>query len=146
MPAQIPAIITRLNDQVPEFSGRIEGAAELAGLMRQNALPQVTPAAHVLPLGLRGGQAQAGAGTYRQEIEDVVAVLITLRAHSRTGREALPDIDTLSRKVIDAIAGWGPGDAIGVFRLARGALVSMSAGTVLYQIDFALTDQLRIPT
>lgn len=140
----IGPVINRLTSQVPDFSGRIEGAAEFAALMRQNALPQVTPAAHVLPLGLRGGQGQTGAGAFRQEVEEVVAVLITLRAHSRTGREALPDLDALIRKVIAAIAGWGPEDAIGVFRLARGQLVSMSAGTMLYQLDFALTDQLRI--
>lgn len=140
----IGPVIDRLKTQVPELSGRIEGAAEFAALMRQNALPQVTPAAHVLPLGLRGGQAQTGAGAFRQEVEEVVAVLITLRAHSRTGREVLPDLDALIRKVIDVIAGWGPDDAIGVFRLARGQLVTMSAGTMLYQLDFALTDQLRI--
>lgn len=140
----ITPVIDRLKTQVPEFSGRIEGAGEFAALMRQNALPQVTPAAHVLPLGLRGGQGQAAAGAFRQEVEEVVAVLITLRAHSRTGAEALPDLDALIRKVITAIAGWGPDDAIGVFRLSRGQLVSMSAGTMLYQLDFALTDQLRI--
>ncbi|MFN3834635.1 MAG: hypothetical protein ACK4NO_01905 [Glycocaulis sp.] len=140
----IDTVITRLKAEVSDFSGRIEGAAEFAVLMRQNALPQVTPAAHVLPLGLRGGQGQTGAGAFRQEVEEVIAVLITLRAHSRTGREVLPDLDALIRKVITSVVGWGPDDAIGVFRLTRGQLVSMSAGTLLYQLDFAITDQLRI--
>ncbi|MFN7003754.1 MAG: hypothetical protein ACK4NW_10035 [Roseinatronobacter sp.] len=140
----IDAVITRLKAEVSDFSNRIEGAAEFAALMRANALPQVTPAAHILPLGLRGGRGEAGAGAFTQDVEEVVAVLITLRAHSRTGREALPDLAALTKQVIAAIAGWGPDEAIGVFRLSRGQLVSMSAGTILYQLDFAINDQLRI--
>ncbi len=35
-------------------------------------------------------------------------------------------------------------EAVGVYRLSRGELVSLSAGTLTYQLDFAIEDQLRI--
>lgn len=140
----IPDVIQRLKDQVTDFQGRVEGAAQLAALMHQNALPQVTPAAHVVPLGVQGGRTNAATGLFRQEIESLVGVLITLRTNSRTGGAQLPDLVELTGAVTTAIAGWAPAGAIGVFRLSRGQLVTMVAGTLIYQLDFALPDQLRI--
>lgn len=142
----VDAVIARINGQVPVLSGRTEGAASFADLMRQNALPQVTPAAHVLPLGLQGGAADAGSDIFRQAFDEVVAVVLTYRSHDRTGGRAVGEIDGIIRQLIEAIVGWGPDEAIGVFRLARAALISMSAGTIVYQIEFAITDQLRIAT
>lgn len=140
----IPDVIARLKAQVPALEGRVEGAAELATLMRQNALPQVTPAAHVVPLGLQGGRADAAAGLFRQDVDSLVGVMLTLRTNSRTGGAQLPDLTGLIDAVIAALAGWDPPGAIGVFRLSRGQLVTMAAGTLVYQLDFALADQLRI--
>ncbi len=140
----IPDVISRIASLVPELSGRIEGAASFAEMVKQNALPQVTPAAHVLPLGLIGGQGEAGAGFYTQAFEEVIGVMITLRTTGATGRAGLVTIDQLVSDVINAVAGWGPDAAVGVFRLLRGQLVSMSAGTMVYQIDFSILDQLRI--
>ncbi|PWE29967.1 hypothetical protein DDZ14_16120 [Maritimibacter sp. 55A14] len=142
----IEDVIARLEDKVPDLAGRIEGAAELADLMRRGALPQVTPAAHVLPLGLRGGNVDTGSGLYRQETQEAIGVVITWRSYNAAAGVALADIRTLVGGVIGAIAGWAPAGAIGDFRLMRGQLVSMSAGTIVYQIDFSLTDQLRIAT
>ncbi len=51
----IAAVIARLEASVADLVGRIEGAAELADLMQNNRLPQVTPAAHVIPMGCVGG-------------------------------------------------------------------------------------------
>ena len=140
----IDLVIARLKATVPAFASRVEGAAELSALMRQNALPQVTPAAHVVPLGISGGRADAAAGEFRQEFDRVIGVLITLRTNSRTGDGQLVQLDTLIEAVTRTIAGWGPDEAIGVFRLARGQLVTMAAGTLVYQLDFAISDQLRI--
>lgn len=140
----IDAVITRLKTEVNAFSNRVEGAADFAGLMKRNALPQKTPAAHVLPLGLAGGQVDAVAGLFRQNFKETVSVMLTIRTNTRTGAKALADVRTLIFDIITAIAGWAPSDEIGVFALSRGHLVNMSAGTLVYQLDFTITDQLRI--
>lgn len=142
----IALIRDRLNTAVPELTGRIEGAAAFAELMRTNALPQVTPAAYVIPLGLQGGAADAAAGLFRQEVREIVGVMIALRSFSRTGEQALPELDRLVDAVLAAVAGYGPADATGVFTVVRGAMISMTAGTLVYQLEFSLSDQLRIAT
>lgn len=134
----------RLAQTVPALAGRIEGAAAFADLMRQNALPQVTPAAFVIPLGLQGGGSEVMTGLYRQDVEEIVGVLLVLRSFSRTGDKALPELDLLIAAVLQAVAGQAPAEALGVIRLLRGSLVSMEGGTIVYQIEFALSDQLRI--
>ncbi len=142
----VAEVMTRLKALVPGLARRVEGAADFAELMRRNALPQQTPAAHVLPLGLQGGREDAIAGAFRQDVVEVVGVLLTLRTFSQTGAATLPELNLLIRDVINAVAGWGPAEAVGVFRLARGHLVTMSAGTIVYQIEFSISDQLRIPS
>ncbi|WPY94678.1 hypothetical protein T8T21_00705 [Limimaricola variabilis] len=143
MPALIPDIIARLKTGVPALRS-VEGASSLAAILKSKALPEVTPAAHVVPLGLRGGQVSAAAGAFVQGIDEMVGVVLTLRTYSRTGARAVPEIDELVDAVIRALAGWGPEEAIGQLRLARGNLLSMETGTILYQVDFALSDQVRI--
>jgi hypothetical protein len=59
-------------------------------------------------------------------------------------RRALPTIDTVKDQVIAAVAGWAPVDVAGVFSVTKGRLVSVTKGLVIYQLDFAVTDQLRI--
>lgn len=140
----IEAVKTRLADQVATLKDRIDGAADFAELMRKNQLPQVTPAAFILPLGLRGARAEASTGAFVQDVTETIGVLLVLRTHSGTGDRALPELDALIASVIAALAGWAPGDETGVFTLTRGQLVNMQAGTIVYQLDFAINDQLRI--
>lgn len=140
----IADLITRLKEQVPDFSGRVEGAANLAELMAQGGLPQATPAANVVSVGLQGGQPDAASGLFRQSFEEVFGVILTFRNNTATGKKAFDRVEEIKRAVIEAVAGWSPLDAFGVFRLARGTLVNFSAGTLVYQIDFAIGDQLRI--
>jgi hypothetical protein len=45
--------------------------------------------------------------------------------------------------VLAALGGFDPAEAIGVLRLQRGELVSLNAGAVIYQLDFAILTQLR---
>jgi len=139
----IEEVITRLSDGVGALRS-VEGGASLASLMQSNALPQLTPAAHVITLGMQGGSAEASSGAFVQNFEELVGVVLTFRTDSQTGARALPDMDAIIRAVIAAVAGWAPDTAIGVFRMARANLVNMSRGTVVYQIDFAISDQLRI--
>lgn len=140
----IADVISRLDAQVSDLSGRIEGAVQFADLMRRKALPQVTPAAYVLPLGLRGGRPEASAGAFLQDFDEMIAVMLVLRSHDRTGGRKLPELDDLITATVNAICGWGPATAPGVFVLGRGSIVSMNAGTIVYQLEFALSDQLRI--
>src|ERR1044072_8095718 len=119
-------VSARLNSQAPSLGGRVQGAAELAALVRDNALPQVMPAAFVLPLGMNGQQADAATGAFRQPyIETVGIVLAIAAAGDITGAVALPEVQTVITETIDAIAGWSPGNRTGGFQVGRGALVSL---------------------
>ncbi len=140
----IADVITRLEAKVSDLTGRVQGAADFADLMRRNQLPQVTPAAHVLSIGMTGGHGESSTGFFTQIFEQVIGVVLTIRSHSATGDRVLDDAETLIMDVIQAIVGWGPNDEIGVFRLARAGLVSMQDGTLVYQLDFSITDQLRV--
>jgi len=141
----IDDVIARLNDKVPDLIHRIEGAAELSALVRSKSLPNELPFAFVLPLGLRGGANEVTAGLYRQIVDDTISVVLLVEAAGdHSGEKALPEIDALKEAIINAVCGWAPADAFGVFRVTRGALVSLNAGTVIYQLDFSISDQLRI--
>lgn len=130
---------------VPALAGRVHSAAKLAQLSERGGLAQVSPAAFVLPLGLRGGSPDAVTGLFRQRLDRLVGVVIVVRnAGDGTGAAAMVELDPLVDSVIAAVAGWGPDDAAGVFSLARGELVSLVTGTITYQLDFQLEDQLRI--
>jgi hypothetical protein len=140
-----------LNERIASIdglTGRVHSAAMLSDLLARNALPQVAPAAFVLPLGFRCSKPDVSAGLYRQSIEHLVGVLLVVRSASdATGAAGLVDLDPLIKAVIEKVAGWVPGeDAIGEYFCVRGELVGMPAGTLLYQLDFAIEDQLRITT
>lgn len=133
--------------EIPEFGGRIHDAARLSSLMERGTLAQVAPAAFVLPLGLVGGNADAAAGMFRQQVEWREGVLIVVRSvGDPTGAAQLIQLAPLIRKVIDAVAGRSPDEgAFGVYTLLKGELVSLGGGALSYQLDFAIDDQLRIP-
>lgn len=141
--------LTATVQAIPDFHGRVQGAAALSALMAQGQAPQVTPAAFVLPLGLRGGAADAVTGLFRQQVAWTSGVVVCVRvAGDVTGAKATEVLVPLIEAVILAIAGTdvlGPqGTAIGVWRVSRGELLSLSAGLLVYQLDFAIDDQLRI--
>ena len=137
-------VIERLKDLVPQLTHRVEGAASLAQLMAANQLPQHTPAAHVIATGLAGGAPDAAAGMFRQPYDETVSVYLTFRNVQGTGGNALDLFDEVKWAVIEALGGWAPEGVIGVFRLVRGQVETMATGTLLYRIDFAIGDQLRI--
>jgi hypothetical protein len=137
-------VIQRLKELVPQLATRVEGAAHLAQLMAANQLPQHSPAANVIASGLSGGAPDAAAGLFRQPFDETVTVYLTFRNVQGAGGNALDLFDEVKWAVIKALCGWAPADTVGVFRLVRGQVVSMTTGTLLYQIDFAIGDQLRI--
>lgn len=140
-------MLGRLSDlvgTVPALTGRVHSAAKLAQLRQQNQLPQNCPAAFVLPTGLRAGRANAATGLFRQPVEWFESVVLAVRAQNdATGAAALTQIEPIIMATIGAVAGEDHPDRIGVYVLASGDLLSLDAGLLIYQLDFAIEDQLR---
>jgi hypothetical protein len=140
-------LIERLGDAIDALAGRVEGAIELSEMIRQKALPQATPFAFVIPAGIQPRSAgDAGANAFTQAVDDLVSVVLVVRtAGDVRGAKTQPKLETLVSEVVAAVAGFDPGgETIGVFRLTRGRVVEFSAGTVFYQLDFAIQNQIRI--
>ncbi|MEL7098287.1 MAG: hypothetical protein AAGM84_05605 [Pseudomonadota bacterium] len=141
------AVKTRLEARVPALNHRVEAAAGLSTLIARGGVPDVELAAYLTPLGMvPRGAASVSAGSYVQSVRDSIGVVLFARAGSRTGDDALDDIEGLLTSVIGALAGWAPSGQSGVFTFARSRLLSCSAGLLIYQIDFEIDDQLRIAT
>lgn len=139
--------IARVAIAAPDLAGRVESAAELAQLIQAGNLPQVTPAAFVLPLGIRGLAADAVTGVFRQKTAETIGIVLVVEAAGDgTGGLALAPIHALVQLLVGSFCGWVPNGEIGPFRLVTGRLVSLAAGTVIYQLDFAIDNQLRIST
>jgi hypothetical protein len=141
----VDSVAQRIGDTVPALTGCIEFIADLAALIAAGAMPQREVCAFVVPLGFddRGGDAAVNAVT--QMLAESVGVVLAIKAlGDAKARRALPTIDVLSQSVIAAIVGWAPDDVTGVFRVLKGRMVSADKGLVLYQLDFAVLDQLRI--
>lgn len=140
----LDAVMT-LVKTVPGLERRTEGALQLARLRQQNALPQVTPAAFVSPAGIAGDRAEVATGAFRQQLTDVVAVTLVLRASDdpRAAR-AIDPLADLVRSVIEAVAGNRPIGATGPIVFLRGFLVSMADAAVTYQLEFSVTSHMRL--
>ncbi len=131
---------------VPQLADRVQGAAELSEMVKRQALPQSPVFAFVLPLGLSArGEGECMSGGFIQQFDATLAVLLGVRAAGDpSGSRALPTIDDLVGATLSAVCGRGPDDALGVWRLMRGELLSAADGVVLYQLEFGLRDELRI--
>ena len=142
---RLEAVTRRIADKVPELAGRLKNAADFAQVIETNQVPQVTPAAFVLPGGMSGGAAEAGAGLFVQSFRETVSVVLMVRsAADPTSARAIDAATPLARALVKSVAGWGPDDAIGIFTLGRAELVGATRGVLTFQIDFELDDQLRI--
>ena len=137
-------VIARLKEMAPHLR-TVEGAASLAALMQTNALPQAEVGAHVITLGLQGG-ANAMTGAFTQMIDERIGVVITFRTYTQTGGRDQASVGALIRQTIEALAGWCPNDEIGTFVFRRGAPMAFNKGTIVYLLEFSITDQLRIIT
>ena len=138
-------VATRISDQVPALKDRMDYVAALAALSAEGALPQREVAGFVVPLGFDDRGANAAAGMYTQMIVDTIGVVLCVKAlGDAKAKRALVTIDSLVGDVLNAVAGWAPDNVAGVFTATRGRLLSVTKGLVIYQLDFALLDQLRI--
>lgn len=142
----VAELVARIEERIETLAGRCHTVADLAELLRRNALPQASPSIFVVPLGLVArGDGEAGTGYFIQSVDETFAVLIFARSSGDiTGGKALMPIDETIDELIGAICGWGPEEAIGVFHLRRGQLHSANAGGVFYQLDFGLQQQVRV--
>lgn len=141
----IAQIIARLKERAPGLSSRVEGAAAFSAMVQRGQLPQVTPAAHVIPVGLAGGAVGSAANAFTQMTVESIGVVLTLRSNDQSGGRGVEPIDALKNEVIAALVGWAPSDdTVGIFRLAAGRTLSVQGGAIVYQLDFAIEDQLRI--
>jgi hypothetical protein len=105
-------------------------------------------AAHVVADGLTGGTPNAASGYFTQAFDETVSVVLSFR-NMQGGLRGLDLYDAVKWAVIEALCGWAPTgqdgtETVGVFRLARGRVIAQDQGTLIYQIDFAIGDQLRI--
>ena len=140
----ITDVMTRIEAQVPELGGRIDGGRAFVDLIRSKKLPAQSVAAYVFPSGIQGGRPDAASGVFSQMLTHRTSVVIFAQSFDRTGAASLDKIDQFLMRVVRAVAGWAPGDEVGVFRFERGHLVSSGAGVLAYQLDFSIDDQLRI--
>lgn len=134
----VDEVIARLKAEIGDFQGRVEGAAELAALVAQKTLPARTPAGFVLPLGLSAEPNTVFTGGHRQRVTERVGVVFLVRyAGDATGARSLPTITALETAIEGALAGWQPASVETPLDLVRGSLLSLTAGAVFYQVDFA---------
>lgn len=142
---RLDEVRSRIEDLVPDLAHRIGFAGEFTRLVQDKAMPQSTPAAFVLPGILTGGTATAAAGIFRQDFREGVMVVLVVRvAGDIHGAGGVDELAPIIRSVVEAVCGWGPGDAPGVFVLGNGELIGSQDDCAIYHLDFNLDDQLRI--
>ena len=133
-------IRARLVDRVPALGGRVQAAADLAALQRSGGWPGVTPAAHVVPMGLAGGAQAPVFPRFRQKIDRLWSVILTIRSHDATGAKWIDRVEDLEAAILDAMLGWAPLTHAEAFVLRRAALIRFETGTMVREMTFALTD------
>jgi len=133
------AVRARIEAGVAALSGRVAGAADLQRLMATSSLPQVTPAAVVLPLGASGGPVTALLGGFRQIVTRKVGVVIVLRAPGGAESRRSDDIEELAEAVMAELAGWTPDEATpGVLRLEAWEIAAREGGVLAAEMVFAI--------
>lgn len=146
-------IVARLGAEVDVLEKRVQGALALSEMIRQKALPNFTPAAFVVPNGLAFGAAEYETGFFIQGVDEVFSIILLMRSASDVrGAKLQGELQALIWKVVEALAGWAPESPetdepvapVGVLVPKRGSLARLDAGTVFYQLDFAIQQQLRI--
>ncbi|MEP4978006.1 hypothetical protein [Ascidiaceihabitans sp.] len=136
-------VITRLKQDVSDLQ-KVEGASAFSAVVQSGQAPTRTPVAYVISSEMRGGQAEASAGAFIQDVSENISVALMLRSSDRIGTKGIEPIDTLKRSVINALCGWMAPGRTDVFDLRSGKMLSFNAGLLTYALEFSTTDQLRI--
>lgn len=142
--SNVDAFITRLKATVPALHERVEGVADLAGLVGRKQLPPQTPAAWVLWLGEDAGPGTDMTGGTRQTVTEVIGVLLMHRvAGDSKGTQAQAELEALRVDVRSALVGWEPDPAADPIEYRRGRLIEVPQGTAFMQLDFTARWYLR---
>ena len=139
----LDAVKERLETRLSEFAGRIETSVDLTKLLNDRGIPQ-NSTAFVVPIGLQGRRAPDATGIFMQDYVETIGVLLVARSYDQTGSQALEKLRPSIQQVMEALAGWSPGSAFGVFELRQGNVAGISGGALFYMIEFSINDQLRI--
>ena len=122
----------------------VNGAGAFSALVKANVKPTTTPVAYLVPVALRGGSNEDSAGAFIQNTEETLSVIIMLRSNDRVGDKGVEPIIAVRDQVISVLAGWTPSGQVGSFALRGAKMTSVVAGLLVYQVEFSITDQLRI--
>jgi hypothetical protein len=142
----VEAVIDRLKLLPPTVLRSVEGIADMQALMVAKRLPQVTPAAHVVPAGLQGLQPLDVAGGYIQQVMETVGVAVTLRGNDTQGKGGIDRASLIIRAIIEQLSGWAPDDAFSQFQFSRGAVLSLDQEGLVYLLEFQTPFLLRSDT
>lgn len=134
-------LIDRVTDLAPE---RVQGAVQFAELIENGTLPSAPFFAFVIPVGMQGLKPTSMSGIFTQPVTHRINVTLGFRTHSPTSDKAIGDIEARTSDVLDAICGYAPDDASGAFQINSAGLAGFNKGAVFYQLEFAISDQLRI--
>ena len=138
-------IIARIKATAPALNSIVSGALELAALLKAETLPQRLPAAYVIPLGIDAEPPALSANVYSQSISRGFGVVIlAAAAGDATGARSRPLLDQIEAELIAGLCGWEVPGATGVLELRRSRLIGLDAGAVQQQLDFSLSDFVRI--
>ncbi|WP_425072586.1 phage tail terminator protein [Sagittula sp. S175] len=132
----------RLEQRVPEC-GTIKTAVDWSSLMRSGTQPVGGVNTFLLPGDVVGGAAEAATGAFTQAIRDGVQVVTMLQSTDARGTRALERIEDHLKDLREAVAGWAPGDTVGVFTFVRQRFVPDTRGVLSVITEFAIDDQLR---
>ena len=137
-------IITRLKAEGPALRS-VQGAVELAALLKAGTPIVGKPFAHVVPMGLRGLPPEVATGSFAQQIDVAFSVVLTVPTiDDPKGEKAITAADPLVQAIIAALSGWGPDAAPGVVYMTRAQIVRFEPGLIVYGIDFSITDRLEL--
>ena len=141
----IGAVKTRLEAQVPELAGKLQGAADWAEAIERTTVPDHPFFGYLVPTGFQGREPSAAVGRFIQSLDVRLSVVLGFRSRSATFERSLTDIDDKLQAVMTALCGWSPeADTPGVFQVESGAALDFRQGAFLFQLNFTVLDQLRV--
>lgn len=115
---------------------RVEGAVELATVMKAGAAPNLTPAAYVVPLRESPGRNTRVNGPPLQEITEWVAVVtVVKKANDRTGQGANAELQAIRDDIRQVLFGFCP-MGYTALELGPSGLLSFENGVLWWQDVF----------
>jgi hypothetical protein len=133
---KLSLIINALKQRVPEFQGRVAGAAEFDNLPEIGNL--TLPAAWVIPMSAEPGEPMSANDT-RQALVEVFGVVVALsNTPDERGQAAAYDaVDTMQAALWRALLGWRPTlDHNGIY-YEGGALLGRDRSRLWWRYEFA---------